>query len=50
MRNCDQSVKIKRNPSWPYTPDHPYKILIFGGLGSGKTNVIALNKTSTTRY
>ena len=26
--------------NWPYIPDHPYRILIIGGLGSGKTNVL----------
>ena len=26
------------NPNWPKIPDHPYRILIFGGSGSGKTN------------
>ena len=24
----------------PYTRDHPYRILIVGGSGSGKTNVL----------
>ena len=28
----------KHNEKWPYIPDHPYKILIIGGSGSGKTN------------
>ena len=28
------------NKNWPYTPDHPYGILITGGSGSGKTNVL----------
>ena len=23
---------------WSYIPDHPYRILIIGGSGSGKTN------------
>lgn len=27
----------ERNPSWPQIPDHPYRILIFGGSGLGKT-------------
>ena len=25
------------NPNWPQTPDHPYRILIVGSSGSGKT-------------
>ena len=25
----------KRNEKWPYTPDHPYRIIIIGGSGSG---------------
>ena len=49
MKNLDQSVKINHNLNWPYIPDNPYKILIIGGLGSGKTCVTELNK-STTRY
>ena len=28
------------NEKWPYIPDHPYGILIFGGSGSGKTNTL----------
>ena len=32
--------KTKHNKNWPYIPDHPYKILIIGGLGSGKTNLL----------
>ena len=28
------------NKNWPYTPDHPYGILIIGGSGSGKRNVL----------
>ena len=28
----------KRNKKWPYIPDHPYRIFIIGGSGSGKTN------------
>ena len=27
----------KNNEKWPYIPDHPYRILIIGGSGSGKT-------------
>ena len=40
MKNYDQSVKINHNLNWPYIPDHPYRILIIGGSGSGKTNVL----------
>ena len=27
----------EHNPNWPQTPDHPHRILIIGGSGSGKT-------------
>ena len=40
MKNYGQSVKINHNPNWPYIPDHPYRIVIVGGLGSDKTNVL----------
>ena len=40
MKNYDQSVEIKHNPNWPYIPGHPYRILIVGGSGSGKINVL----------
>ena len=30
----------EHNPNWPEISDHPYKILIFGGSGSGKTNAL----------
>ena len=33
-------IKKKHNPNWPYIPDHPYKILMIGGSGSGKTNTL----------
>ena len=32
--------KTERNSKWPYIPDHPYRILIVDGSGSGKTNVL----------
>ena len=41
MINFDDYVnenKTEHNPEWPYTPHHPYIILILGGSGSGKTN------------
>ena len=43
MINFDEYTnenRIKHNPNWPYIPDHPYKILITGGSGSGKTNAL----------
>ena len=33
-------MKIKLSIIRPYTPDHPNRILIIGGSGSGKTNVL----------
>ena len=30
----------KHNEKWPYIPDYPYRILIIGGFGSGKTNIL----------
>ena len=32
--------KTEHNKNWPYIPDHPYRILIIGGSGSGKTNAL----------
>ena len=32
--------KKEHNEKWPFTPDHPYRILIIGGSGSGKTNAL----------
>ena len=43
MINFDNYVnenKTEHNKNWPYIPDHPYRILIIGGSGSGKTNVL----------
>ena len=31
---------IEHNSTWPYIPDHLYRILIIGGSGSGKTNAL----------
>ena len=45
MINFDSYVnenKTKQNKNWPYIPDHPYRILIIGGSGSGKT-ILLLN-------
>ena len=32
--------KTKHNLKWPFIPDHPYRILIMGGSGSGETNAL----------
>ena len=43
MINLDNIVNNnneKHNENWPYIPDHPYRILIIGGSGSGKTNTL----------
>ena len=32
--------KTVHNKNWPYIPDHPYRILITGDPGSGKTNAL----------
>ena len=43
MVNIDNIVNEnnkKHNEKWSHIPDHPYKILIIGGSGSEKTNVL----------
>ena len=40
--------KTEHNQNWPYIPDYPYKILIIGGSGSGKGNVL-LNSINNQR-
>ena len=43
MINFDEYTNeniIEHNSKWPYVPDHPYRMLIIGGLGSGKTNAL----------
>ena len=40
MNNFDDYTnenKTKHNQKWTYIPDHPYRILIIGDSGSGKT-------------
>ena len=32
--------KTNHNPKWPHIPDLPYRLLIVGGSGSGKTMVL----------
>ena len=43
MINLDNIINKNNknhNKKWPYIPDHPYRILIIGGSGSGKTNTL----------
>ena len=43
MINFDEYTNeniIEHNLKWPYITDHPYRILIIGGSGSGKTNAL----------
>ena len=35
--------KTKHNCNWSYIPVYPYRILIRGGSGSGKTNALEMN-------
>ena len=38
--NYTNENKTERNSKWPHIPDHPHRILIAGGSGSGKTNAL----------
>ena len=41
MINFDYVTKQnieEHNPNWPQIRDHPYRILVIGGSGSGKAN------------
>ena len=38
--NKTVQVLCSHNLKWPYIPDHPYRVLIIGGSGSGKTNAL----------
>ena len=43
MLNFDPTTKEdinEHNPNWPEIHDHPYRILIVRGSGSGKTNTL----------
>ena len=41
MKKYDESVEINLIPNyWSSISDHIYRILIIGGLGLGKTNVL----------
>ena len=43
MINLDSIINKKNkeyNKKWPYIPDHPSRILIIGGSGSGKKKTL----------
>ena len=43
MFNLDDTTNEKNeelNLKWTYIPDHPYRLLIVGGSGPGKTNAL----------
>ena len=43
MINLDSiknEINKRHNEKWQHIPDHLYKILIIGGSGSGKTNLL----------
>ena len=43
MINLDNIINgnnNNHNEKWPYILDHPYRVLIIGGSGSGKTNTL----------
>ena len=40
MNNYDESVEMNHNLNWPYIPNHPYRVLIIGGLASGKISML----------
>ena len=45
MINLDNIINENNknyNKKWPYIPDHPYRILIIGGSGSGKINALLI--------
>ena len=40
--DASNEYKAEHNLKWPYFSDHPYKILIIGGSGSGKVNTLLI--------
>ena len=50
IKNYYQLVKVNHNPNKAYIPDHPYRIVIIGGSGTGKTNeLLNLIKNNSNR-
>ena len=40
LDNITNKNNKKHNEKWPYIPDHPYRMLIISGSGSGRTNTL----------
>ena len=40
LDNIANENNENHNKKWPYIPDHPYRVSIFGGSGSGKANAL----------
>ena len=40
LDNITNENNKEHNKKWPNIPNHPYRILIIGGSGSGKTNTL----------
>ena len=40
LNNVTNDSNKEHNEKWSYIPDHPCRILIIGGSGSGKTNAL----------
>ena len=40
LDNITNNNNNNHNEKWPYVPDHPCRILIIGGSGSGKNKHI----------
>ena len=40
FNNYVNESNTKHNKNWPYILDHPYRLLIIGSSGSGKTNLL----------
>ena len=50
MKNYEESVEKNHDSNWPYIPDHRHNILIIGGSGSSKTDVLPNLTSATTDY
>ena len=40
MNSCTNENNKEHNKKWPFILEHPYRILIIGGSGLGKTNAL----------